>query len=169
MRSLKLSLAILFVFISACSSLGSNNDENLASAGETDDDAEADANSEDIQALGALAATELPDRSCGMILWTLDAQRPSPVFRYVAGKKAEVVVGNRPVELVRVAGSGVSGFGVYESQEFESEDGLRVEVTNQFGVGFDGGAYLERGLVKVHSPEGWSVVAPAAGIAGCRS
>lgn len=169
MRSLKLLLAMVLVLVSACSSLGSSRGDEAASVTEADDDGEAGANGEDAQTLGALAATELPDRSCGMILWTLDEQRPSPVFRYVAGKTADIVIGNRPIELVRTVGNGVAGFGVYERQEFESEDGFRVEVTNQFGVGFDGGAYLERGLVKVHSPEGWSVVAPAAGIAGCRS
>ena len=166
---IRLSLAVSLSLISACSSLRSASNGEPENRALTETDESVTKSTGDNQTLGALADTQLPDRSCGMILWTLDAKRPSPVFRYVAGKEAEIVINDVPVILTRSSASGDNSFGVYQFQEFVSEDGFRLEVSSQFGVGFDGGAYLERGLVKVHAPDGWSIVAPAAGIAGCRS
>ncbi|MEQ8934886.1 MAG: hypothetical protein RIE56_03735 [Amphiplicatus sp.] len=120
-------------------------------------------------ALGPLADASLPSGSCGMILWTLDENRPAPVFRYIAGKSAEIAIAGNPIALTRIEGSGAAGFGVYERQTFSGPDGLTVKVESRFSLGFDGGNYLERGLVSVASPDGWKVVSPAAGIAGCRS
>ena len=74
-----------------------------------------------------------------------------------------------PIELVRTRASGESAFGIFQNQEFEDANGVRIAVTSRLGSGFDSGVYLERGLVKVYAPDGWSIVAPAAGIAGCRS
>ncbi len=168
-RTTKLSGVLCLVLASACSTLGlSKNDQHRAAAPEQSEETLIAA-SADGQTLGALTETQLPDRSCGMILWTLDANRPSPVFRYVSGKEAEIVINDMPIAFTRVGGRGDSGFGIYQYQEFESETGLRLEVSSQFGAEFDGGSYLEQGLVKVHAPDGWSIVAPAAGIAGCRS
>jgi hypothetical protein len=73
------------------------------------------------------------------------------------------------VTFSRVDYSGVAGFGVYERQVFRSETGLEVEINARFGLDFNGGAYLEQGLLKLRDNHGWSVVAPSAGIAGCRS
>jgi hypothetical protein len=39
----------------------------------------------------------------------------------------------------------------------------------RFSLGFDGGVYLERGLIVVEALDGWRTVAPSAGLAGCRS
>ncbi|MEE2691793.1 MAG: hypothetical protein VX640_09670 [Pseudomonadota bacterium] len=119
--------------------------------------------------LNALADASLPSSSCGMILWTLDQNRPAPIFRYVAGKSAEIVIGGKPLELARTEGTGAAGFGVFERQTFAGPDGLTVKVESRFSLGFDGGSYLERGLVSVESPDGWRAVSPAAGIAGCRN
>lgn len=123
---------------------------------------------EAIVALGPLADASLKSGECGMILWTLDENRPAPVFRYVAGKGGEIVAGGRRVQLSRLETGGAAGFGVYERQTFTSADGLAVRVDSRFSLGFDGGSYLERGLVTVESPDGWRAVSPAAGIAGCR-
>ena len=120
-------------------------------------------------ALGPLANASLPAGECGMILWTLDESRPAPVFRYIAGKSAEIAIAGRPIELTRIEGSGATGFGVFERQTFSGPEGLTVKVESRFSLGFDGGSYLERGLVSVASPDGWKAVSPAAGIAGCRS
>ena len=120
------------------------------------------------QTLGALQQANIPEKSCGMILWTLEAQRPSAIFRFVVGESGEVVIGGRLMSLARVDVSGASDFGVSENQIFTNEEGVEVEITSRFGLGFDGGAYIERGLIKVRDASGWSIVAPAAGIAGCR-
>lgn len=104
-----------------------------------------------------------------MVLWTLDENRPLAVFRYVAGKQAEIVIGRTPVTLSRGEIGGASAFGVFEKQKFTSEDGLALSVDVRFSIGFDGGSYLERGLITIEDAEGWRTVAPTAGLAGCRS
>lgn len=122
-----------------------------------------------IDRLEPLTDAQLPERQCGMILWTLDAQRPSPIFRFVSEQDAQIAVGGKTINLQRVGFDGQSGFGVFENQTFTSVEGVNVDVEAQFGLSFDGGVYLERGIVKVTGADGWSVVSPAAGIAGCRS
>ncbi len=165
----KLSLFLGLSLVSACSTLGFNKSEKTSAATPVQSEEIVIAANADAQTLGALTDTQLPDRSCGMILWTLDANRPTPVFRFVSGKEAEIVINNEVISFTRIGGRGDSGFGVYQFQEFESDTGLRLEVSSEFGAEFDGGSYLEQGLLKVHAPDGWSIVAPAAGIAGCRS
>lgn len=119
--------------------------------------------------LGPLTASNVPAGQCGMILWSLDENRPTPVFRYISGKTAEVVIGGALVELTSAETDGASAFGVFEHQTFSSASGLSVAVDVRFSLGFDGGVYLERGLIVVDSPDGWRTVAPSAGLAGCRS
>ena len=92
-----------------------------------------------------------------------------PVFRYVSGKSAEIVVGQTAMSLQRIDSSGASAFGVFETPRFEGENGLSVAVDVRFTLGFDGGNYLERGLITVETAEGWRTVAPTAGLAGCRT
>lgn len=164
-------LAFLCVLAAGCETLGGGA-QTSSSAQEAPDSNQQAASlfsSDDVQTLNALYDSKLPEKSCGMILWTLDAQRPSPVFKYIVGEQANIVVGGVDMQLVRTRATGESVFGIFQNQEFESVDGVRMEVTSRLGAGFDGGVYLERGLVKVYAPDGWSIVAPAAGIAGCRS
>lgn len=118
--------------------------------------------------LTGLAESALPRGKCGMILWVLNSDRPTPVLRYVVGEKAEIAVNGAPTALTLQESSGAGGFGVFEKQTFTSEQGLNADVTFRFGLGFDGGSYLERGLISLESENGWRLVAPAAGIAGCR-
>lgn len=120
-------------------------------------------------ALTALADAALPPGKCGMILWTLDANTPTPIMRYVSGESASIAVNGVPVDLSLAETGGGGNFGVAEKQVFVGGAGYDAVVDVHFGLGFDGGSYLERGLVKVTSSTGWEVVAPAAGIAGCRS
>jgi hypothetical protein len=117
---------------------------------------------------GALPDAALPKGGCGMILWTLDIERPIPVFRAVSEKGAEIVVDGKLQQLVLAEADGGAGFGVYETQKFAAE-GLTVNVRVRFGLGFEGGSYLERGLVSIEKADGWKTVIPAAGIAGCRA
>ena len=166
MKFNKLTLALFAFSLSACASLTGEATQKASSPVAASTEMALSGQS---QSLGSLSDAQLPEKSCGMILWTLDAKRPSPVFKYVAENGAEIVVGETLVHLTRTNIGGEAGYGIFETQHFESEDGVRVEVTSQFGAEFDGGAYLERGLVKVFAPDGWSIVAPAAGIAGCRS
>ncbi|MBT8473713.1 MAG: hypothetical protein HKN14_04170 [Marinicaulis sp.] len=174
----KFYLILIAILLSGCQTLSAlTGDKNIETAAATDMDAENAASAEDevatppktIDGLDQLADAQLPSKSCGMILWTLDAQRPTPVFRYVAGEDAEISVGGTPIQLIRTSHDGYSVYGVFESQEFTSAVGVSVEVETQFGLGFDNGVYLERGVVKVTGVDGWSVVSPAAGVAGCRS
>lgn len=119
--------------------------------------------------LSALSQSQIPEGKCGMILWTLTEQKPVPVFRYIAGEQAEINLGTQPVVLTRLNYEGASSFGVYETQRFNSVSGLLIDIEANFGAGFEGGAYLERGVIKIEDSEGWQLVAPAAGIAGCRT
>ena len=118
--------------------------------------------------LRPLPGAAIPDGGCGMVLWTLESQRPVPVFHYVAGGTALINLENTVVELQRLDYQGAGGYGVFESQKFSDNGQISVEVKAQFGLEFEGGAYLERGVLKVADTDGWSIVAPAAGIAGCR-
>ncbi|MDZ7627771.1 MAG: hypothetical protein U5J99_05090 [Parvularculaceae bacterium] len=103
-----------------------------------------------------------------MILWTLDVAQPVPVFRAVSQKGAEIKLDGVVRKLSLSDAGGVAGFGVFETQTFAGE-GLTVTVKVRFGLGFEGGSYLERGLVSIERSDGWKTVVPAAGIAGCRA
>lgn len=121
-----------------------------------------------LQGLRPIGEAKIPSSQCGMVLWTLEGARPAAVFQFVSGKEAQVNIAGRPVRLALTEFSGASGFGVFERQRFESADGVVVDVTARFGLEFKDGAYLEQGLIKVSDSAGWSMVSPAAGIAGCR-
>ncbi|MEM8936327.1 MAG: hypothetical protein AAGC77_07970, partial [Pseudomonadota bacterium] len=116
--------------------------------------------------LTELADAALPKGKCGMILWTLESDNPVAILRYVAGETAEIALNGAQETLALSEISGSSNFGVFENQSFSNETGLAVDVKVRFGLGFDGGAYLERGLITVDNDDGWRVVAPTAGIAG---
>ena len=120
------------------------------------------------QGLRAVSDGRIPSKECGMVLWSLEGTRPAAVFQFVSGKNAEVNIAGNPVRLTRTDYSGAAGFGVYERQYFESAEGVSIEVTARFGLEFSDGAYLEQGLIKISDSAGWSMVTPAAGIAGCR-
>ncbi|MEL6790309.1 MAG: hypothetical protein AAFO78_07015 [Pseudomonadota bacterium] len=116
-----------------------------------------------------IGVARLPDRKCGMILWTLDANQPVPVLRYVSGSGGLVSFNRVPFELVRVDAIGNGNFGVFERQRFAAGTNISVTVEVEFGQGFDGGVYLKRGLITVEQPEKPTLVTPVAGLAGCRS
>jgi len=117
--------------------------------------------------VGSIPDPALPKGECGMILWTLQAERPAAVFRLIAGKGGEIMLNGALVKLAVVSSQGASGFGVFEESKL-SAGGSTATVSVRFGLGFDGGSYLERGLLTVESASGWRTVIPAAGVAGCR-
>ncbi len=118
--------------------------------------------------LNQLPDSSLPRGKCGMILWTLTDGAPAAVFRFVAGDVADVSLKGKPMKLRALEVSGRSEFGVSERQVFLTPDSVRVTTEFRFGLGFDGGVYLERALISVEDEAGWKSVSPAAGIAGCR-
>jgi len=117
---------------------------------------------------GPIEDNALPKGACGMVLWTLEDQTPQPIFRFVAGEAGEAVLNREPRVFTLARTDGASRYGVSERQTFVSEDGLELAVAISFGLGFDGGHYLERGLLTVEDDAGWRTVAPVAGLAGCR-
>lgn len=121
------------------------------------------------QGLQPIPNAALPSSECGMVLWTLEGNRPAAVFQFISGKQGRINIAGREVTLTLAEFSGASGYGVFERQVFQGEDGLAVEVTARFGLEFAGGAYLEQGLIRVRDNAGWSMVSPTAGIAGCRN
>ncbi len=154
------ALVMTGIILASCTSGGASRDARLNKG--------APGSSGASETAGALPDPALPPGACGMILWTLDAERPIPVFRAISEKGAEVNV-DRTLQKLRLEEfGGGAGFGVFETQTF-SGDGLKVTVRVRFGLGFEGGAYLERGLISIEKPDGWKAVIPAAGIAGCRS
>lgn len=153
--------------LSACTTTGAKNSTQSASS-TTMSVGEITLASEDGRTLGSLPDASLPEKSCGMVLWTLENSKPAAVFRFVSGESGEMNIAGQPVALSRTEIDGAGGFGVYERQVFANDDGLAVEVTARFGLSFSGGAYLEQGLIKLSDKDGWSIVTPTAGIAGCR-
>lgn len=155
----KATSASALLLVGACASDGNQAKSAANNGAPTSPDLTATA--------GALPDAALPKGSCGMILWTLDVQRPAPVFRAVSQKGAEINIDGGVKKLVLSDADGGAGFGVFETQTFAGE-GLTVTVKVRFGLGFEGGSYLERGLVSIEKSDGWKTVIPAAGIAGCR-
>ena len=116
----------------------------------------------------AIEDSALPKGSCGMVLWTLDAEQPTPVFRAIIEKGAEISIDGAPVKMALTKVDGSANYGVFELQTFEGE-GLSAHIKVRFGQGFDGGSYVEHGIMTIEREDGWRTVVPAAGIAGCRA
>ncbi len=118
--------------------------------------------------LTAIEKPQIPEGECGMVLWTLDAERPMAVFRFVSGKAGEVVLDGISQRLTLQDRSGAAGYGVHEGLTFTGENAISLNVSVQFGSGFEGGSYVQRGLITAEDADGWRSVTPVAGIAGCR-
>lgn len=167
-RVLILLASLAALGASACTTSG-----GVGGSGARPDDEAAEPATDGVR-FGLLAENALPVGTCGMVLWTLDGRAPQAIFRYVSGKSGEAVLNGQPVAFDFVTGSGLARYGVSERAAFRPRPGgaydgatLSVEVT--FGLGFDGGHYLERGLLAVQTADGWRTVAPVAGLAGCRA
>ena len=123
--------------------------------------------------LSALSDNKLPYGKCGMLLWTLNANNPVLVFRAVRGEGAEMVIDGEPARLVLVRQAGESRFGITSEQTYRSPEGLETTVNAtvnaDFGLTFEGGVYVENGVITLRNEAGWERVLPVAGLAGCRS
>ncbi|MBI1392536.1 MAG: hypothetical protein GC152_07325 [Alphaproteobacteria bacterium] len=117
---------------------------------------------------GSIKSPRIPAGACGMVLWTLSGDQPAPIFRYVSGEVADAVVNGKPTAFELVESAGGSRFGVANVQRFQSETGINAVVRIAFGLGFDGGVYLEDAVITINDETGWRAVTPAAGLAGCR-
>lgn len=167
MKKVSLYAAACLLLLAGCASAGNPLGQSRQAAASDGPLSLANMNGA-VGGLRPLQEASLPAGECGMILWTLEGARPAAIFRFVSGKQAEMNVLGRPVKFQRIDYSGAGDYGVHEQQLFRSEDGLEAEIAARFGLSFSGGAYLERGLIKLRDNDGWSIVAPAAGIAGCR-
>lgn len=119
--------------------------------------------------ISPLAVSNLPAGKCGMLLWTLDAGKPVMIFRMVVREDAEMIINEVPTRLALASESGNQVFGVARELEYTGQAGMVVRVSVNFGQNFDGGTYLEKGLISLTNSEGWERVNPVAGLAGCRS
>lgn len=166
-----ISLACL-ALLGACSSLPvtgkSNGDTKEGTSSGTATNAAGQPVVQEGLFLTGIDQSSLPAGNCGMVLWTVDEDRPKPIFRYISGDLAEAGINGRLVPLSLVRFDGASAFGVGERGFFESALGLKLTVDADFGLGFEGGNYLEDGLITLEDASGWRTVAPVAGIAGCR-
>ena len=110
----------------------------------------------------------IPPGKCGLVLWTLDDREPRPVFRHLVGDDADAMLDGARASFALVDAKGASRFGVSEHQVFEDQDGLQAVVRVSFGLGFEGGIYVQEGIITMLAPDGWRTVTPAAGLIGCR-
>lgn len=157
--------------LAACASGPTNPSPAAAAETKADTRAETPAAGAQGVTLGALSNPTLPNGACGMLLWTTEGEAAAPVliFRYVSGGGAQANVNGKTIELARTETAGSSGFGVAERQTFTSGAGLTIETSVTFGSAFDGGVWLQNGFVAAQTADGWRMIAPSAGIAGCRA
>lgn len=166
MKQLGVPILAILSLTSACATL---DKLSKGSPAEAQSAAQPTENAENRLFLGPLPEAAIPEKKCGMVLWTLEGTRPAAIFRFISDNVAEMNIAGERVTFTRVNFAGASDFGVFEQQAFRADNGMEVEVNARFGLGFSGGAYLERGVIKLRDDDGWSMVAPAAGVAGCRN
>lgn len=122
--------------------------------------------------------TELKNRNlapgqCGMLLWTASGGSPILVFRNLDGQSAEMIIDGETTRMDLVEASGAKRYGVSTNQLFTIEPGTpgetRVSVEASFGIPFEGGNYVEEGIITLRNFFGWERVTPVAGLVGCRA
>ena len=152
-----LTLAILW--LSACaSSNGSAHKDNTSGAVE-------------IPRLSQLNTESLPEGQCGMLLWTMNAGQPVLVFRTIAGGQAEVMLDGKKQKFLPLAQKGDIRFGIGSRQSYRSVMGgnsQTIEINVEYGASFGGGVYVEEGVLRLITAQGWERVIPVAGLSGCR-
>lgn len=127
----------------------------------------------DAPRIAELRNKNLEPGQCGMLLWTLEKGEPIMVFRNVAGRQAEMIIDGAPARLDLVEEEGERRYGVSSEQAYTLEAGTpgetRVKVSARFGTPFEGGVYVEQGVITLRNFFGWERVTPVAGLAGCRA
>ncbi len=162
----RFAAGLLAALLSACASSGG---PNAAPAAPADEATSVGREESEGYVLTRISEPVLETGRCGMLLWTLENDRPSAVFKFTDNKGGVLSVNGEQYPLTRTDVAGEQAFGVAERQRFTDEARFfDVTVAVQIGLGFDHGAYLERGLITLVTPEGWRSVTPVAGIAGCR-
>ncbi|ADM09782.1 hypothetical protein PB2503_08634 [Parvularcula bermudensis HTCC2503] len=123
--------------------------------------------------LDALGRYSIPQGRCGLVLWTLAAGKAVPVFQSISGGETTMKIEGTPVLLLQTGQAGEARVGIPAFQTFEamtpSNGRVDIETRAAWGVGFPGGAYVERGTITLTGENGWKRVLPIAGIAGCRA
>lgn len=127
----------------------------------------------DAPKIAELKTRNLEPGECGMLLWTLANGEPVMVFRNVEGRQAEMIIDGAPARLDLVEEKGERRYGIAAEQAYTLEAGTpgetRVKVTASFGTPFEGGVYVEQGVITLRNFFGWERVTPVAGLAGCRA
>jgi len=128
---------------------------------------------DDAPKIAELKNKNLDPGQCGMLLWTLDKGEPVMVFRNVEGRRAEMIIDDAPARLELVEETGERRYGIAADQTYTLEAGTpgetRVKVSASFGTPFEGGVYVEQGVITLRNFFGWERVTPVAGLAGCRA
>ncbi len=128
---------------------------------------------EDAPKITALKNRNLASGQCGMLLWTLSAGSPILVFRNVEGQAAEMIVDGKVTRLELVEAKGERRYGVSAKQVFSIDAGtpgeMRVMIDASFGIPFEGGTYVEEGVITLRNFFGWERMTPVAGLVGCRA
>lgn len=122
---------------------------------------------------GPLSGAGIPSGRCGMILWTRDGSRVSPIFRELDGIEATMRLEGNDVPLTLQSQHGELRLGIRANQLFtaqgEQHRGVTVETKLSWGQGFPGGTYVKGGTLSVSGADGWVRILPVAGIAGCKA
>lgn len=128
---------------------------------------------DDAPRIAELKKRNLEPGQCGMLLWTLSAGEPALVFRNVEGKAAEMIIDGKTARLVLASATGEQRYGISAKQEYTLDEGTpgetRVKIAATFGIPFEGGVYVEEGVITLRNFFGWERVTPVAGLAGCRA
>jgi len=123
-----------------------------------------------VNSLGELPAQQLNRGQCALVLWS----RQSPPMRFLVTldrpATARVQLGEKTVELVRVAQSGQPLFGQFPEQHYRGE-GLTLDISfsAETSQGLSGGAVVSSAVVEYVDADGWTAVIPSAGLIACQT
>lgn len=108
--------------------------------------------------------------ACGLFLWAQTAQQPILVLAaFAPPAEARVKLRDREMILRRTTAEGEARHGHYETQTF-SDGRLTLVVDVEFGAApMQGGARIDRGVIRVTDREGWQAIVPVGGLVGCEA
>ncbi len=161
--------ALLLVGLSACQTTLPTFERQKAKAEPVEAKPVSSTEAPDIQ---PISMSNLPEGECGMLLWAREADQPVLVFRSLQSGSASMVIEGEDVELTRLSATGESRYGMNERTIYQAaltEGTVEVTLNATFGVPFEGGAYVEQGLMTLTNQQGWERVTPVAGLVGCRA
>ncbi|MGV6801446.1 MAG: hypothetical protein ACWA5L_05935 [bacterium] len=116
-----------------------------------------------------LSVERLPSGKCGMMLWTLNQDQPIFIFQAIVGEGAQMVLDGQLTNLTLVNQAGDMRHNVATKQDYHANDpAVDISLESEFGLRFEGGSYVEHGILSLSNEQGWERVTPVAGLAGCR-